>query len=572
MRKTIYLMKVDSKKYKVGIILAVVIGICDIYMIFVKLHYGMYFDESFLIAQAECFSRDIEFFRDSWSALQFAGVLIAPISYLYKLVIGSNEGIIFFFRLIWLVMQNILALVTYRSLVNIEIPNKDNRSIRIPDTVAANVSLCLYFYFAYFYSVNYKTLAFWGCTFIVLILVDSYKEPTVFKAILLGVVLSAATLSYESTAIMLFPILFCFFYISKEKNVRFGKYCVSLIFTCIVCAGIFIGYAISQIGINDFIKYFPKFLGYERYGQNIFVKLGKHIVFFAAVFFFNMVIIVLYEKLLKSTMFLSKYLFGYLTILIGVILFAKPQTITISRIHYIMCVMFALCLVLILRYLDAKQKRLYIYIFMIPIGFYVLSIAIATYQGIAVSSMGCILSIIPMFLISSKEQLNMKGIIRVATVTMALVGLLVVPCIYTTNLTVFHQTVEITDGPAKGTRPLDVYVNKDIEGWQQMVDKYVKDTDKPLMLGNEYYSIGYLYCDAVKYGTYSPGYVFLDSDRLIDFWSLNIDRQPTVAIIKIADLPCDFNDFLSEYPIGIYLNDYFNKWDFDNGYAVAKKN
>ena len=563
-------MKIKNKNYSIGVILTVLIVLCDIYMITIKLHYGMYFDESFLIAQAECFTRSIEFFRDSWSSFQFAGVIIAPLSLVYRLFIGSNDGIIYFFRIIWLIMQNILAFASYRVLIKAEIPNGDNKDIKIPDSVAACISACLYFYFAYFYSVNYKTLAFWGCSFIVLLLADNYRKPTVFKAIVLGVVLSFATLSYESMAMMLFPILLCLCFISKVKKIKAGKYCITIVLTCAVCAGIFIGYAVFQIGLNDFLHYFSKFLGYEGYEQNIFVKLGKHVIYYIAAFIANFGIVTFYEKLIKEKIALSKFLFGYLLFLIAVIMFAKPQTITISRVHYVMCIIYTLCMVLIFRYTSGVQKKYYIYLYIIPTGFYVLSIAVATYQGIAVSSMGCILAVIPLFLISSPGQMNMKGVIAVITAMMVAVGLLVVPCIYTTNLTVFHYTEEITDGPAKGTRPLDFYVNKDIYEWQAMVDKYVLDTDKPLMLGNEYYSVGYLYCNASKYGTYSPGYVFLDSDRLVDFWNTNIDRRPTVAIIKTVDLPCDFNEFLSDYPIGIFLDEYFDSWNYDGEYAIAR--
>lgn len=561
----------NIEKKNIGLILFIIIVLCDIYMVTVKLHFGMYFDESFLIAQAECFTREIDFFKDSWSAFQFAGVIISPISYAYKSLVGSNDGIIYFYRIIWLMMQNALVFTTYKVLSKSEIPGKDGRKVCITRTVAACVSLCLYFYFAYFYSVNYKTLAYWGCAFIVLLLVHFYRTMSILDTILLGLVLSLATLSYESTAIMIIPILFCIVYVCKNNKCKAGKYSVTTILTCAICAGIFIGYVIFQIGISDFIKYFDKFLGYEGYGQNIFIKLGKHAVFFIGAFVLNYVLVITYEKFLKDRMKLSMYIFIYMTLLMAAILFAKPQTITISRVHYIMCVTYTLCIVLALKCLNKEQKNYYLYLYFIPIGFYVLSIAIATYQGIAVSSMGCILTIIPLFLLSSKEQLNMKGAIASTTIMMSLVGLIVVPCIYTTNLTVFHPTVEITEGPAKGTKPLDTYVNEDIAEWQQMVDKYVKDTDKPLMLGNQYYSVGYLYCDCEKYGTYSPGYVFLDSDRLVKFWNMNTDRQPTVAIIKTTDLQCEFEEFLDKSPVGIWLDKYFDSWEMDGMYAIARK-
>lgn len=559
-----------SKKYSVGFIFAALIGIFDIYMIVVKLHYGMYYDEPFLIAQAECFSRNIEFFRDSWSVFQFAGVIIAPLSYLYRFFVGSNDGIIYFFRVIWLIMQNLLALYAYAILVKAEIPNCEGECIKVSKSVAACISACLYFYFAYFYSVNYKTLAFWGCSFIVLLLVDSYRKLTLLKMIFHGIILSLATLSYESTAIMLIPILLCLVYISKAKKLKPGKYISGVIFTCIVCAGIFVGYVVIKIGFEDFVQYFPKFLGYEGYGQNIFLKIGKHIIFYVAAFVVNYVLIQAYEKCLKERFMLSRVIFIYLFIIVAVIMFARPQTITISRVHYVMCIIFTLCIVMIMKYTCVAQKRYYMYLYIIPTFFYVLSIAIATYQGIAVSSMGCILTIIPLCLISLKEQLNMKGVIGLVTVMMTAVGLIVVPCVYTTNLTVFHHTEEITDGPAKGTRPLDGYVNEDISEWQEMVDKYVDDTDKPLMLGNEYYSVGYLYSTVSEYGTYSPGYIFLDSDRLVDFWQVNIERQPTVAIIKTVDLPCDFDEFLSDYSIGVFLDNYFDSWEMDGKYAIAR--
>ena len=562
-------MKIIKTKDNWGIILAVVVALFDLYMIAVKLRFGLHWDEPFLIAQAECFTRNIDFFKDSWSAFQFAGIIVAPLSWIYGFFVGSNQGIIYFFRIIWLIMQNVLAYVAYRTLKYVEIPSY-NGNIKVPCFIAACSSICLYCYFAYFYSVNYKTLAFWGCSFILLILIDCYRNITAVKSIFLGMVLSCTVLSYESTVVMLIPILFCFRYISKETRNKTSKYCLVFIFTCMVCAGIFIGYVIMQIGLIEFLQYFPKLFGYEGYEQNVLIKIAKHAIYFSLAFVANYVVVMVHKRWMKEKITLSKFLLVYLFFLIIFIMFARPQSITISRVNYIMCILYTLCSVLILVYADARQKKYYLNLYIIPIGFYVLSIAIATYQGIAVSSMGCILAIIPMFLLASEGQLKMRGIIGVVTVMMMAVGSIVVPCVYTTNLTVFHYTEEITDGPAKGIRPLDTYVNENIAEWQKMVDKYVVDTDIPLMLGNEYYSVGYLYSDVNEYGTYSPGYVFLDSDRLVDFWNTNTERQPTIAIIKIGDLPCNFEEFLSNYPIGIYLNNLFDSWSYDGGYAVAR--
>ncbi len=559
----------DNKKGKIGASLVAVIALCDIYMFFVKLHYGMHYDEPFLIAQAECFSRNIEFFRDSWSAFQFAGVIVAPLSYIYRIFVGSNEGLIYYFRGVWLVMQNVLAFYAYSVISNVELPNEDKKNKNGKYLCAAAVSLCLFFYFAYFYSVLYKTIAFWGCSFILLLIIDSFREPKLYKAILMGIVLSLATLGYESTAIMIVPILIYFYYMAKEKRTSFWLYAITIITTCMICAMLFISFVVSRIGINDFILYFPKFLGYEGYGDNIFIKVGKHLIYYIAAFIFNFILISVYERRLKEMVTLSKFLFGYVLIFAAIILFARPQSITISRVNYIMCVLYTLCMVLVLKYYNTELKKYFFILYMVPIAFYILSIAIATYQGIAVSSMGCILAVIPLALFSLEDQLDVKGIVGIITVMMIFMGLFVVPCVYTTNLTVFHYTEEIDRGPAKGIRPLDTYVNEDVAEWQDMIDKYVSDTDKPLMLGNEYYSLGYLYSDVSEYGTYSPGYVFLDSGRLVDFWNMNTDRQPTVAIIKTSDLPCKFEEFLSDYEIGKFLNQNLSCWSYDGEFAIG---
>ena len=546
------------------------IFISDLYLIFVKLHYGMYWDESFLLAQAECFSRDIDFFKDSWSPLQFIGVIIAPLSAVYKLFVGDNTGIIFFYRVVWLIIQNILAFVSYLILQKTEIESNGERKT-ISKEISAGIAICLFCYFAYFYSVNYKTVAYWGCTFIILIITDCYRRISILKTITLGIMLSLTTLAYESMAVMIIPILSSLIYISKVKNKKVKGYIISFILTCVICASLFIGYSIIRIGVTDFLRFFIKFIGHEGYDENVILKIFKHSVFFLGVLIINKISYYIYLQFLKTKFTLSRFILIYVITVIVVVMFAKPQTITISRVHYIMCVIYTLCIVILFDKNYNLNRRFYINLFVIPIGFYVLAIMIATIQGPAVSSMGCIPAIIPFFLMASNNQLKMRGAMISLIVLFLAVGMIIVPCVDTTNLTVFHNTEEIKDGPAKGTRPLEYYVNEDVSEWQEITQKYVTNNDRPFMLGNEYYSIGFMCSDVSIYGTYSPGYIKWNSDRMVDFWNMNEKCQPTVAIIKMTDIPCDFDLFLKEYPIGQYLNDKFdNTWIYDGKYAIAK--
>lgn len=549
--------------------LAMFIIFMDCYLAFYKLKFGFYWDEPFLIAQGECFSRNIQFIRDSWSPFQFAGILIAPLSYIHRIACGSNDGIIFFFRIVWLVIQNILAFFAFyvASKMKIQVVLEKKISCGSNDTAVA-IAVGLFSYFPYFYSVNYKTLSYWCVSFMLLILLWMNISISYIKCVVLGIMLSASVLFYPLTIIMVCPIILALVYICNKKNVY--RYIGVFILTCIVCGVLFITYSVSVIGMNSFISNLPKLMGMEGYSQNIFSKIPKHLIYYIAALAANFAAVNIIDRF-KNKFSMDIMYSLYIGAFFLLIIITKIETVTISRINYFMGFLFTLTVIFIFKYTGHREKKFYLIMYIIPISFYIFAVIFTTYQGIAVSCMACILTILPLFMILSESNLNLKKCRLMIVMILVASDLIIVPAVYTTNLTVFHKTKSIESGPAKGIRPLEEYVNSDCEEWQLMVDKYITSIDKPLLLGNEYAAVGYLYSNVESYGTYSPGYIVYDSDRLVDFYGENENLEPSVVIIKVSELPCSFSTFLDNYPIGKYLKNRSLFWKKDGNYVIAKE-
>ena len=76
-------------------------------------------DECYYLALPYRFVLGDRFFADSWDIHQTSAMLIAPVLWLYRLVVGNMTGVILFMRLFYVLVQSLVSLLIYRSVLRL---------------------------------------------------------------------------------------------------------------------------------------------------------------------------------------------------------------------------------------------------------------------------------------------------------------------------------------------------------------------------------------------------------------------------------------------------------------------
>ena len=76
---------------------------------------GVHPNEMHTIAVGDMFSRGNTYFKETWFYLQMSTVFNAPLIYLFRLVTGSLDGIVYFIRVVTIFIQALCTAYFYNT-------------------------------------------------------------------------------------------------------------------------------------------------------------------------------------------------------------------------------------------------------------------------------------------------------------------------------------------------------------------------------------------------------------------------------------------------------------------------
>ena len=366
---------------------------------------------------------------------------------------------------------------------------------------------------------------------------------------------------------------------------------IKLTVTCGLCAIVFLGGVIGQIGIGGLIENFPKMLQDENLDTDWISKLlhpiGKHIV----LGIMALVPVVICNKIDRIKELCNKNRISVIAILYFMAFlmqaYIQRRGITWHCITYA----YALSLFFLIswkNHSNLKANECIRMLFVLPTIAVIFSFSIASNQGNITSMYAGIFPTIGFLILLAESELslgNSKHWERraiVGTLLLIAVFTYVIPIyeqeatspeLIVGHRTVFSERTMVKEGPARGIKLGEVSY-KQYDEICNLVDSYVSEADKLCIIDNSYVSAyGYLKADT-EYSTYSPygGFGISTSKRIVDFLSQNDEKKPSVVLINLEYVKMSFEDYLANTHFGKFLNDEHYQLEAEhNSYVVLRE-
>ena len=107
--------ELSGKRNKVSYtaLLALVTGIMTCYLAFFKLRLGLRGDDIHMMVTADAILRGSRYVKDNFSLFQFVSFFLVPLERLFIAVNGSTEGLVIYYRIVFVVFQGIVAFICF---------------------------------------------------------------------------------------------------------------------------------------------------------------------------------------------------------------------------------------------------------------------------------------------------------------------------------------------------------------------------------------------------------------------------------------------------------------------------
>ncbi len=538
----------------------------------IKTKIGIHSDEIHSIAVADMIARGDRIFKDCWFYLQLSSVISAPLIWLYRHVVGSAEGLILFLRVISVLIQGGISFLFY-----ITFSKQRNR------LYVFAAAVCLFMFTPDFLSFGYKPEMIW---FTILEIIFAYRYCVYKKnkdLIFLGIALSLCVLAFPTAVIHLF-VWMVFFIKRKDDRKKVVSY---IVLSCVCCATLFFVFTLSEISINDFLRFFPEILKDDQLASNFITKLIHPTAKIAVLGIVSILPLVIVDRIsiIKET--IKKF---RIPVIAALLVFAFLGQCYIERLGVTWhCITYPYALTMFFlpyAYMtDSPENRInnlelfWCFSAMSWASFFCFSLA--SNQGNITSIYAGVISMCGLLVLlasnsespASCERLPIAISLCIMAFVMFAIPVWDQEAIYPETYgmrTVFLDRILIEKGPAKGIwvgqEMYDNYMNL-----CDIIDKKVKSDDKVYIVDSAYYcSFGYIYQPG-EYATYSPrgGYF----DRIIEYYDVNNEKKPSVVIISknyIRDW--EKGDFPYDREIYRYLNEKgYAEEDTDNFIVFSNK-
>jgi hypothetical protein len=269
---------------------------------FVRAFYGFdWSDECYNLALPYRFVLGTRPFIDSWDADQTYAMLLAPILWLYRLAVGSMDGILLFMRLLFLLVQTAVSLLVYRVILKLY----GSRTVAL-----ITAAVCLSFAPYSISNFSYYTLSCLLMIVAAMLLISLYLTESAVKIAVLstlaGVAYACACLAFPCCIAVLpsFILLLCAVRPRVKKQGNSKKSMCALVFFLggfLFIALLVCGYLLITVGFDGVWKNIP-YLDPDHRPINFADKLFRFILDY-----YNLIAVAMMQLFFLAILFLCKY-------------------------------------------------------------------------------------------------------------------------------------------------------------------------------------------------------------------------------------------------------------------------
>lgn len=507
-------------------------------------------DESFCLTVPHRIILGDIFFKNEWHVSQMSGFLLLPFVWLYRTIVGSNEGIILVARLYYVVCHSCISVFLYFRLKK-------------------------HGYFSIFFAIifllytpntiptyNYYTLSF-DLVVLMGIIIGTSNLNHRFPLFISGLFFANAVLC-SPFFILAYPIYAISVLVCRIKKQNQSDNTLSIVapktflwFTLgsFSVALVFFGFVFSRASLNDVIYSIPYILSDpEHSGMSVITKIIHIAGIFLAFSPFYIVGVVLFLALLiiiriDKERFKNRRIYLSIAALITVFIYISQIPNLFNSHADTMMIPLAMLGAVSYVFSQTKDKQLFI-------GMYILGFLFAFFNGfgsnvrylvvpmgIAVSSLSSILllgKLLNEIKIEAHEKTK-SNILKRLCIPIVVTSLLLLGIMRISEKTIHCPTdshtlaglsYKITSGPEKG-----IYVEHDKYTWynSNYIDLQILKKESPknvLILGH---SIDYLVMDNFPYATFSawlPQDDNITNNNLSAYYKLNSTKKPFYVVIS----------------------------------------
>lgn len=517
-------------------------------------------DEAYYIQTAFRFYQGDAMLVDDWGAPQLMGFLLLPFVYLYMSIVKSTEGIILYFRILYLIYKCFVLAFCYNKLRKYDL--------------FGIIGLSIYYFFTPFNidSLNYNTIPIGMILMIGAVILSDKRKP--FDYYLCGIFLAVSVLAQPfCILIYLAGAIATLWKIrigndnNKWKPLKDYTYISAGAFTILI---IFLIYIFQKTSLKDIVQNLPYILGGEGRNVSSFIGIAKLIYkpikswYYGVFYDYPLVAIVntvflfflLYLKYYKKT-YTNYLIYGAMFVLtLSCLLIIMLGGAFLENIFFVPFIWFFIEEL----FLIEKNKEVFYSIFIISI-LYMISVSFATITGIVTISAAICpivvfsITLLPDFLQVKTQNTKKKGISFLLICSMVLsicVLIMRIFYVWTGSLLTNDYSYYLEKGPLKGT-----YVDEDIyiiySDMLYDLDSIPNTSEEILFCGMNY-ALPYLY-NNMTCGTLCSSFLELDYGLLEQYYALHPDKFPTVVYYYyFEDTPNYENDINSWFLQYIYSN------------------
>ncbi len=573
--------------------------ICFLFLLWRSFKGFCWSDESFYISTADRFYRGAVPLVDEWYRTQMSSILMLPFYSVYVLLSGGTDGIVLYFRLLYLILTVIIAVVYFRVL------RKD-----YPDTVSAVPALFVMCYA----HLNNATFSYYMLSNLLLILglilIYDYRNTCrKSELVFAGVVIALAVFCMPLMAVGYIAVMAAVFIVLTVNrifdlpdnvkkaidNIRLGDIALYTVIGVAVPAVLFLVYLFTHTDIDYLINTLPVALVDNEHAESLGYFIRKPNRCLVEVYgtyttyasYLLIAVSFVFQKLLKKDPFRT------VVVLADVAVFVIMASHSIGRVGYIQ-VAFFMFMIPVFFVSERKNHFLFflttvpavlvalIYCFASSDFLYVMAIGAAVATGAGVAG-------IYDHIAGSRDDQTKNGVPAKIT-GILLTGVVAFSlCItFVLRMTNVYRDApipklnqKITTGVAKGLYTTGEHLEQYTDVYD-MIDEYCQNTDGyEVISGSDRGNV--LFSKILPWGytasALNCGYpttwraTAYDEDQLKRYYEVNPEAVPDIIVVldskygsydAAGDVEDDHEPNLDE------MNDFWKKYITDNGFTEKK--
>lgn len=496
-------------------------------------------DEPFYISLAHRLYLGQKLIKDEWHPTQFFSPILLLFYNPYRFLNGTVDGIIRFFRIVYIVLSGIISCWLYISL------RRDYSGAIIPAII------CLLFLQGNIQGMSYYSLCFLS----VIGLMTSIREAgyyirhnrnIVLLAIIGGICASVAVLCNPYLVFAIIVII-----LANIITMKHRKYSLYICVTIFVVAIIYISYVFWGLNIEDIKKNLPYILSDPQHTMPVFVKLTMSLqaqrewmplklviieVGFVLIIFF------LRKRVKNNINFV--YVICMCVLMISMI---RPVIELQKSICYIIVLSFSWggIPLIIVDYLERRDKTMvmwYVCGWFVVIAFFMASntILAATTVGYCICSIPILLTVFRLVSKGLKCSRSNEKIIAVAGLVVLVT--IVVAFTITRTFGIYRDSelnklnVELKYGPAKGVYTSKEHAQQYYDIYSSIIEILENNNENDIKVFHSAKLPWAYLCSDCQYASPTSWTTPLNQDNLVDYYSLHPENYPNIIFLYAEDV------------------------------------